>query len=188
MASSALLTVGEAAHVAGMVRQQQIFRHVEDEQRAHAVIREALPHLGGEQEGEAARMAEQLRASAFGGDGRAMWTRSATGVHPLHPAQWPGSPDAPGTSSDAPTALAYPQAPVITGSSGFADDDNNRAVMRTEEPLLSALIVLVLASVCIDRAGARPPSRPCCTSTPSRPRARCRSMWRSIRASSPGTA
>ncbi len=46
--------------IAGVVRQQQIFRHVKDEQRAHPVIGEALPHLGREQESEPARMAEQI--------------------------------------------------------------------------------------------------------------------------------
>ena len=33
--------------------------HEQDEQRAHAVVAEALPHLGEEQRGEAARMAEE---------------------------------------------------------------------------------------------------------------------------------
>ena len=44
----------------GAARGEQVFRHVEDEQRPHAVIGEALPHLGGEQESQAARMAEQI--------------------------------------------------------------------------------------------------------------------------------
>ena len=44
----------------GVLRQQQVFHHVEDEQRAHPVIGKALPHLGGEQERQAARMAEQV--------------------------------------------------------------------------------------------------------------------------------
>ncbi len=52
----------QAGDVAGMVRQQEIFRHIEDEQRAHPVIGEALPHFRGEQEGEPARMAEQVGA------------------------------------------------------------------------------------------------------------------------------
>ena len=34
-------------------------RHEEDEQRAHAVVAEALPHLGEEQRREAAGMAEE---------------------------------------------------------------------------------------------------------------------------------
>ena len=40
--------------------------HVEDEERAHAVIAEALPHLGEEQRGEAARMAEETLISRSG--------------------------------------------------------------------------------------------------------------------------
>ncbi len=59
----------QAAHVAGMLGQQQVFRHVEHEQRAHPVIREALPHLGGEQEGEAPRVAENLGAASGPIDG-----------------------------------------------------------------------------------------------------------------------
>jgi hypothetical protein len=47
-----------------MAGQQQILHHVKDEQRAHSVIGKALPHLGGEQEGQAARMAEKI---ALGG-------------------------------------------------------------------------------------------------------------------------
>jgi hypothetical protein len=50
----------KADHAAGMVRKQQILGHVEHEQRAHAVIGKALPHFGGEQEGQPARMAEQF--------------------------------------------------------------------------------------------------------------------------------
>ena len=48
----------EPDHIAGMILEQKIFGHVEHEQRAHAVIREALPHLGREQERQPARMAE----------------------------------------------------------------------------------------------------------------------------------
>ncbi len=55
------LEAGKAEHIAGVLGDQQIFRHVEDEERAHPVIGEALPHLGGEQEGEAFGMAEQVR-------------------------------------------------------------------------------------------------------------------------------
>jgi hypothetical protein len=43
-----------------MAGQQQVLHHVKDEQRAHSVIRKALPHLGGEQEGQPARMAEEI--------------------------------------------------------------------------------------------------------------------------------
>ncbi len=50
----------EPAHIAGVLRQQQVLGHVQHEQRAHPVIREALPHLGGEQERQPARMAEQV--------------------------------------------------------------------------------------------------------------------------------
>ena len=51
-------------HVVGVLRQQQVFHHVEDEQRAHPVVGEALPHLGGEQEGQPARMAEKIARGA----------------------------------------------------------------------------------------------------------------------------
>src|ERR1700730_3458960 len=40
--------------------QQQVLHHVKDEQGAHSVIRKALPHLGGEQECQPARMAEKI--------------------------------------------------------------------------------------------------------------------------------
>ncbi len=43
-----------------MAGQQQVLHHVKDEQRAHSVIRKTLPHLGGEQESQAARMAEEI--------------------------------------------------------------------------------------------------------------------------------
>ncbi len=48
----------QADDVAGVIGQQQVFRHVEDKQRAHPVIGETLPHLGREQEGKPARVAE----------------------------------------------------------------------------------------------------------------------------------
>ena len=50
----------EADHILGVLGQQQIFHHVEHEQRAHPVIGEALPHLGREQEGQPARVAEEV--------------------------------------------------------------------------------------------------------------------------------
>jgi len=50
----------KAEHVMDVVRQQQVLRHVEDEQCAHSVIREALPHLGREQEREPARMTKEI--------------------------------------------------------------------------------------------------------------------------------
>jgi len=50
----------EPDHGAGMLGPEQVLHHVEHEQRAHAVIGEALPHLGREQVGERARMAEEL--------------------------------------------------------------------------------------------------------------------------------
>src|SRR5262249_10895828 len=43
---------------------QQVFHHVENEQRAHPVVGETLPHLGREQEGEPARMAEKVARGA----------------------------------------------------------------------------------------------------------------------------
>ncbi len=58
---------------AGVLRLEQIFDHIQHEQRAHAVIGEAFPHLGREQKGEGARMAEQVGprwSSAGGGKGR----------------------------------------------------------------------------------------------------------------------
>ncbi len=55
----------QAAHGAGLIGQQQIFRHVEHEQRAHPVIGEALPHFGGEQKRQRLRMAEQVGASGL---------------------------------------------------------------------------------------------------------------------------
>ncbi len=49
--------------VVGVLGQQQVLHHVQHEQRAHAVVGEPLPHLGGEQEGQPARMAEPGAAS-----------------------------------------------------------------------------------------------------------------------------
>ena len=43
------LETGKPDDVAGLRRQQHVFRHVEDEQRPHPVIGEALPHFGGEE-------------------------------------------------------------------------------------------------------------------------------------------
>ena len=60
MNSSTLLNAAEPDHGVGVLRQQQIFHHVEHEQRAHPVVGEALPHLGREQEGQPARMAEEV--------------------------------------------------------------------------------------------------------------------------------
>ena len=66
----------EPDHVAGVFRQQHELHHVEHEQRAHPVIRKALPHLGGEQEGQAARVPEKLasagRSSRIGDRHRAI--------------------------------------------------------------------------------------------------------------------
>ena len=45
---------------------EQILDHVEHEQRAHPVIGEALPHLGREQKGKSARMAEKVARSGCG--------------------------------------------------------------------------------------------------------------------------
>ena len=64
--SSALLSAREADHGLGALGLQQVLHHVEHEQRAHAVIGEALPHLGGEQKGETFWMPEK-----FGGWRRA---------------------------------------------------------------------------------------------------------------------
>ncbi len=47
-------------HLAG-VRRKHVLDHVEHEQRPHAVVGEALPHLGREQEAQALRMAEKFR-------------------------------------------------------------------------------------------------------------------------------
>ena len=59
--SSALLQRGEAdARSRARSGCEQVLHHVEHEQRAHAVVGEALPHLGGEQIGQPARMAEQV--------------------------------------------------------------------------------------------------------------------------------
>ncbi len=55
--------------------------HVEDQQRAHAVVAEALPHLGQEEGGETAGMAEEgavpMRA---GGVGRRHWHSAHCGI------------------------------------------------------------------------------------------------------------
>src|SRR5206468_4645123 len=50
-----------AEYASGDFIQQKIVREIENEDRAHSVIGEALPHLGGEQESQAAGVAEELR-------------------------------------------------------------------------------------------------------------------------------
>ena len=52
-----------APDILHMPGKQQIFRHVEDEQRAHSIVGEALPHLGSEQDREAERVAEEFARS-----------------------------------------------------------------------------------------------------------------------------
>ena len=56
------LETGEPGDAFGVARQQQIFDHVEDEQRAHPVIGKALPHLGREQERQRPGVPEQVAA------------------------------------------------------------------------------------------------------------------------------
>ena len=55
-----LLERPEPDHGVGVLGQQQKFHHVEHEQGPHPVVGEALPHLGREQEGQPARMPEQV--------------------------------------------------------------------------------------------------------------------------------
>ena len=55
----------KADHLRGMTGQKHIFHEVEHEQRAHPIIGEALPHLGREQEGKCARVAEKLLGFYF---------------------------------------------------------------------------------------------------------------------------
>ena len=55
-----LLERAEPDHVFGVLGLQQVLHHVEDEQRAHSVVGESLPHLGRKQEAQPARMAEQV--------------------------------------------------------------------------------------------------------------------------------
>ncbi len=42
-----------------LVRRQQVPDHVEDKQRAHAIIGKSFPHFRAEQKGKPRRMAEQ---------------------------------------------------------------------------------------------------------------------------------
>ena len=64
MNSSAALQRGEADDGLRVLGLQQVLHHVEHEQRPHAVVGEALPHLGGEEKGQPARMAEQFAGFA----------------------------------------------------------------------------------------------------------------------------
>ena len=74
---------GKAEHATGLRRLQQILDHIEDKQRAHPVIGEALPHLGGEQEGQRARMAEQVAGGVVvAGDGFDRAIRRHAGLDP----------------------------------------------------------------------------------------------------------
>ena len=58
-----VLERAEPDHVLGVAGPQQVLHHVEDEERTHPVVGKALPHLGCEQEGQPARMAEQVPAT-----------------------------------------------------------------------------------------------------------------------------
>ena len=62
--SSAALSAAKPITLSALLGLQQILHHVEHEQRAHPVVGEALPHLGGEQEGQPARMAEKIARGA----------------------------------------------------------------------------------------------------------------------------
>ena len=66
-----------AEHGFDLPGQQQVFHHVENEQRGHPEIGKALPHLGREQHRKALRMAEQVRVLVVGGSGRVAWCMRA---------------------------------------------------------------------------------------------------------------
>ena len=51
---------GEADDLLRVLGLERVFHHVQHEQRAHAVVGEALPHFGGEEIGQAARVAEKV--------------------------------------------------------------------------------------------------------------------------------
>ena len=55
-----------AEHGLDPARLEQILDHVEDGERGIAEIGEALPHFGGEQDREAARVAEEIGCRALG--------------------------------------------------------------------------------------------------------------------------
>src|SRR5580765_2569970 len=70
----------EPDHILGMPGQEQILHHVEDEERAHSIIGEALPHLGREQECQPARMAEKVALSSGGATTRAGSRKAHDGI------------------------------------------------------------------------------------------------------------
>ena len=52
----------EPDHILGVIRQEDMFDHIENKQRAHSIVGETLPHLRGEQKRECARVAENISA------------------------------------------------------------------------------------------------------------------------------
>ncbi len=77
---------GKPDHVLGTIGLQQVFHHVENEQRTHPVIGEALPHLGREQKRQPARMAEEILgggrvAGLLGGCHRGLCSARGTTRH-----------------------------------------------------------------------------------------------------------
>jgi len=62
-------------HMLDMSGKQQIFGQIEDQQRPHAVIGEALPHLRAEEDGKAQGMAKQFAPAAAAALKRNRWRR-----------------------------------------------------------------------------------------------------------------
>jgi len=57
--------VGGVLALAEAVREQELLGQIEDQKPAHAVVGEALPHLGEEQHAKAGRVAAQLRQHRY---------------------------------------------------------------------------------------------------------------------------
>ena len=70
---------GEAGDLLDVARQQQLVDHVQHEQCAHSVIREALPRLGEGEEGEPLRVAEEAVPTRVDGLGQRL-SCSQTGL------------------------------------------------------------------------------------------------------------
>src|SRR5207237_859589 len=64
-----------AEYAAGALGLEQVFDHVEHEERTHAVEAEALPHFSREKIGEAARMSQNVGRSRRGRSSVRCWMR-----------------------------------------------------------------------------------------------------------------
>ena len=110
--------VGAVDEVRLAVGEQPVLGQVEDQQRAHAVVGETLPHLGEEEHVEALRVARRTRA----------------------PAGWRSSRRPSGKRPSTTTAIAAIQSPSFHSANGFQRIDvSSQSYAAARKARLSAL-------------------------------------------------